>query len=85
MLSVTKGFFAGWCLPRMLLAVPVTVELKLLIKASISVSWFSRKGSGANFPPIVARKISAMLGSLSFSILNAILMLPWFSSFGGGA
>ena len=83
MLSVTQGFFAGRCLPRML-AVSVTAVLKLLIKASISVSLFSRERSGANFPPIVARKISAMLGSLSFSSLNLIYMLPCFSSFGGG-
>ena len=80
MLSVTQGFFTGHCLPRMLLAVFVTAVLKLLINASISVSRFSRARSGANFPPIVARKISAMLGSLSFSRLNLILM----SSFGGG-
>ena len=77
MLSVTHGFFAGRCLPRMLLAVSVTAVLKLLIKASI-LSWFSRMRSAANFPPIVAWKISAMLGSLSFSRLNLILMLPWF-------
>ena len=77
MLSVTQGFFAGRCLPRMLLAVSITAVLKMLIKASISLSWFSRERSGANFPPIVARKISAMLGSLSFSRLNLILMLPW--------
>ena len=56
MLSVTQGFFAGQCLPRMLLAVSVTAMLKLLIKASILVSWFSRARSGANFPPIVAQK-----------------------------
>ena len=78
MLSVTQGFFASWFLPRMLLAVSVMAVLKLLIKASISVSWFSRARSGANFPPILARKISAMLGSLGFSRLNLILMLPWF-------
>ena len=42
MLSVTQGFFAGQCLPRMLLAVSVTKVLKLLMKASFSVSWFSR-------------------------------------------
>ena len=78
MLSVTQGFFAGLCLPRMLLAVSVTALLKLFIKASISVSLFSRARSGANFPLIVARQISAMMGSLSFSRLNLILMLPWF-------
>ena len=78
MLSVTQGFFAGRCLPRMLLAVSVTAVLTLLIKASISVSWFSRARRGANYPPIVAWKISAMFGSLSFSRLNLNLMLPWF-------
>ena len=41
-LSVTQGFFAGRYLPRMLLAVSATAVLKLLIKASISVSRLSR-------------------------------------------
>ena len=45
----------------------------MLIKEFILVSWFSRARNGANFPPIVA-----MLGSLSFSRLNLILMVPWF-------
>ena len=78
MLSVTQGYSAGRCLSRMLLAVSVTAVLKLLIKASISVSWFSRVRSEANFPPIVAQKMSAMLGSMSFSRLNLILRLPSF-------
>ena len=78
MLSMTQGFFAGRCLPRTVLVVSVTAVLKLLIKASVLVSWFSRARSEANFPPIVARKISAMMGSLTFSRLNLILMLPWF-------
>ena len=75
MFSMTQDFFADRCLPRMLLAVAVTAVLQLLIEASISVSRFSRERSGANFSPFVARKISAMLGSLN---LNLILMLPWF-------
>ena len=44
----------------------VTAVLKLLIKVSILVSWFSRARSGANFPSIVARKNSEMLGVLEF-------------------
>ena len=52
--------------------------LKLLFKVSISVSWSSRVRSGANTSPIVPWKNSAMLGSLSFSRLNLILMMPWF-------
>ena len=54
----------------MLLAVSVTTVLKLLIKASISVPSISKTRGGANFPPLAARKNSAMLGSLSFSRLN---------------
>ena len=67
---VTQGFFAkdvDFCFCFMAM-------LKLLIKASISVSWFSKVRSGASFPPIIARKMSAMLGSLSFSRLNLILV-----------
>ena len=78
MLSVNQGFFAGRCLSWLLLAVSDTAVLKLLIKVSNSVSWLSRTRSGANFPPIVARKMSVVLGSLSFSRLNLILTLPWF-------
>ena len=73
MLSVTQGFFAGRCL---LLAVGCFCHgsVKAVIKASISMSWFSRARSGANFPRIS----SAMLGFLSFSRLSLILMVPWF-------
>ena len=52
----------------MLLAVSVTAVLKLLIKASISVSWFSWASSGANFPPIFCWKNFCDVGVLELQI-----------------
>ena len=54
-----------------LLAVSVTAVLKLFFIVSTS---FSAKISGANFPPIIALNSSVMLGSLSSSRSNVILV-----------
>ena len=85
MLSVTQAFFAGRCLLRMLLAVSVTAVLKLLIKASVSVSWFSRARSGTNFPPIVLLEIFLHCwGPWVSPDWTWSLCCSGLSSFGGG-
>ena len=68
-------FFFFWrCLSRILLAVSVTAVLKVVIIESRFVSSLFMMVRGANFPPIIAWKVSNPLGSFSFSRSNLSLV-----------
>ena len=56
---MTHGFFMRRCLPRISLVVSVTAMFIAVIIMSMSLSSFSSKMSGANFPPIFAWKAFA--------------------------
>ena len=56
MLSMTQGFFAGRCLPRMLLAVSVTAVLKLLIKRLFRCPDFEGRGVEQTFLLLLLEK-----------------------------
>ena len=78
---------AVWrCLPSISLAVLVTAVLKEVIIESMSVSSLLMMVRGANLLPIIAWKVSNMLGSFSFLRSNLSLVcfgLLIFSSEGG--
>ena len=63
-------FFFYRCLLRISLAVSVTAVLKVVITESMSVSSLSMMVRGANFPSIIAWKVSNTLRSFSFSRSN---------------
>ena len=76
------GFFFSGQLPRISLAVSVTTELMVVITESRSISSLFMMVWGANFPPIIAWKVSNRLGSFSFSRSNLSLegyLACWFS------
>ena len=60
--------------PKILLAVSVTTVLKVVIIESMSVSSLLMMVRGANFPPIIAWKVTNTLGSFSFSRSNLSLV-----------
>ena len=70
--AVIQGFF--FCLPRISLAVSVTAVLKVMIIESMSVSSLLMMVRGANLPPIIAWRVSNMLGFFSFSRSNLSLV-----------
>lgn len=80
MSSVTQGFFVSRDLPKILLALLVTVVLKSLVKVSNFILSLSTTSKGANRPPIIAWNISSTVRALSFSRSNFILTFPSFLS-----
>ena len=72
--AVAQCFFFLRCLPRISLAVSVTVVLKVVIIESLTVSSLFMMVRGANFPPFIAWKLSNTLGSFSFSRSNLSLV-----------
>ena len=69
-----RFFFIWCCLPRISLAVSVTAVFKMVITVSMSVSSLFMMMTGANFPSIIAWKVSNTLGSFSFSRSNLNLV-----------
>ena len=67
-LQCPRVLFFWRCLPRISLAVWVTAVLKVVIIESMSISSLYIMVRGANFPPIIAWKVSNTLGS--FSVVN---------------
>ena len=73
--TVTLHFFFYWrCLPKISLAVSVTAVLKVVIIESMSLSSLFMMVRGANFPHIIALKVSNTLGYFSFSRSNLSLV-----------
>ena len=72
--AVTQVFFFWRCLLRIWLAVSDTAVLKAVIIESRSVSSLFMMMRGANYPPIIAWKVSNTLGSFSFSRSNLSLL-----------
>ena len=62
-----RSFFSWRCLPRISPAVSVTTVLKVVIIEFTSVSSLFKMMRGANFPPIIAWKVSNTLGSSFWS------------------
>ena len=79
--AVNQGYFFWRCLPRISLAVSVTTVLKVVIIESMSVSSLFMMVRGANFPPIIAWKVSKTLGSFSFSRSNLNLVCFGFANY----
>ena len=77
--AVTQVFFFWRCLPKILLAVSITAVLKVVMIESRSVSSLSMMVRGANFPPIIAWKVSNTLGSFRFSRSNLSLVCFWLA------
>ena len=64
------GFFLLTMFARISLTVSVTAVLKVVITESRTASSLFMMVRGANFPPIIAWKVSNALGSFSFSRSN---------------
>ena len=73
---MTHGFLLRCSFPSISVAASATAVLEVVIMLSISMSSSLSPMSGANFPPIVARKLQAASGSLSY--LRSKLSLGWF-------
>ena len=73
---MTHCFFLRHSFPSITLAASVTAVLYMVIMVLMSMSSSLSLTSGANFPPMVARKLQATSGSLNFSRSN--LSLGWF-------
>ena len=82
--AVTQVLFFWRCLPRISLAVSGTVVLKVVIIESVSVTSLLMMVRGANFPPIIAWKISSTFGSFSFSRSNLSFVCDFFFFFFSG-
>ena len=71
---MTQIFFFLRCLPRISLVVSVTAVLKIMIIKSWFVPLLFIMVRGANFPPIIAWKVSNTFGSFSLPRSNLRLM-----------